>query len=141
MNSRQNIQPKISSVNKYLSSFRFINVDFGKKKKVDIGFTEGTTMAGVKSVKLEGTLKIILAPLLEDVHLVGSLTFYFPHRPISQLIMDGITNIFVFLSSSTMSDRKNVDKIVCFLISLNHLSQHITSKFDVNELHFIEPKA
>ncbi|OCT85107.1 hypothetical protein XELAEV_18023272mg [Xenopus laevis] len=166
---RQKIQPKIRSASKYLSSFRFINVDFGnkapqvtalrahadpKKKqimldleisyntevKVDVGFTAETAIAGVKSVKLEGTLRIILAPLMEEVPLAGSLTFYFPHRPVLELRWTGLSHLLNIPGLHTMSDKKIVDKIAHFLVSPNHLSQPLTSKFDVNELHFIEPK-
>ncbi|XP_031757229.1 extended synaptotagmin-1 [Xenopus tropicalis] len=166
---RQKIQPKIRSSSKYLASLRFINIDFGDKPpevtalrahgdperkqiildleisydtevKIDIGFNEKTPIAGVKSIKLEGTLRIILAPLMEDAPLFGAITFYFPHRPVLDLRWIGLTHLLNIPGLHTMSDKKIVNKIAKFMVAPQHFSQRIKAKFDLNELHFKEPR-
>ncbi|XP_041447451.1 extended synaptotagmin-3-like [Xenopus laevis] len=69
---------------------------------VNVGISK-TIMAGVKSVKLEGTLRIILAPLIPDVPFTEAVNIYFPRRPVLHLQWTGLTNL-LNIPRSSVSD-------------------------------------
>eukprot|EP00079_Xenopus_tropicalis_P034837 XP_017948608.1 PREDICTED: extended synaptotagmin-1-like [Xenopus tropicalis] len=124
----------------YMIIFCSFFYSYDTEVKIDIGFNEKTPIAGVKSIKLEGTLRIILAPLMEDAPLFGAITFYFPHRPVLDLRWIGLTHLLNIPGLHTMSDKKIVNKIAKFMVAPQHFSQRIKAKFDLNELHFKEPR-
>ncbi|KAE8612651.1 hypothetical protein XENTR_v10012931 [Xenopus tropicalis] len=165
---KQKIQPKLRSRSKYLRHCSFMDIDLGTKPpqvnhmrvqsdlekkqiivdlkisydapvKVNIGFFE-RHVATVNSIKLEGTFRIILAPLMGNAPLVGAMTFYFPQRPELQLEWTGFTRLLSIPGVQRLTQKMVVDKIATFLVSPKHITKRITSKFDVTELHFKERK-
>ncbi|XP_041446881.1 extended synaptotagmin-1-like [Xenopus laevis] len=166
---KQKIQPKLRSKSRYLSNFCFFDIDFGKKApqvthmrvqsdpekkqiimdlqikynapvKLDVGLSERAALARVNNVKLEGTFRIIFAPLMGNKPLIGALTFYFPQRPALQLDWTGLTRLLDIPGLHSLTNRKIVEKIATFLVSPKHITKRITSKCDVTELHFKERK-
>ncbi|XP_041445720.1 extended synaptotagmin-1-like isoform X3 [Xenopus laevis] len=165
---RERIQPDIRAKSNYLASFRFINIDFGKKPpqikswkthadpekkqimldldisynadiKVDAGFTEKTPIAGIKSIKLEGILRVILAPLMEDSPIFGALTVYFPHRPVLELQWTGFAHLLNIPGLQTLSEKELVNQIGQIIVAPQHFSHPLAARFDLAKLQFLEP--
>ncbi|XP_041445731.1 extended synaptotagmin-1-like isoform X2 [Xenopus laevis] len=166
---RERIQPDIRAKSNYLASFRFINIDFGKKPpqikswkthadpekkqimldldisynadiKVDAGFTEKTPIAGIKSIKLEGILRVILAPLMEDSPIFGALTVYFPHRPVLELQWTGFAHLLNIPGLQTLSEKELMNQIGQIIVAPQHFSHPLAARFDLAKLQFLEPR-
>ncbi|XP_041447447.1 extended synaptotagmin-3-like [Xenopus laevis] len=164
---RWRIQPLIRSRFKYLTNFHFFDIDFGNKapqvthmrvqsdpeKKqilldlkislnaavmVNVGISK-TIMAGVKSVKLEGTLRIILAPLIPDVPFTEAVNIYFPRRPVLHLQWTGLTNLLNIPGLHTMTERMIVDQIANFMVAPKFFTQPLAANFDMKNLPFADP--
>ncbi|XP_031755249.1 extended synaptotagmin-1-like [Xenopus tropicalis] len=165
---KEKIQPKLRSRNKYLKHCSFMEIDLGTKPpevnrmrvesdvekkqiimdlqisynapvKVIIGLYEHA-IARVNTIKLEGTFRIVLAPLMGNVPIVGAMTFYFPQRPDLHLEWTGLTSLLNISGVQSLTQKKVVDKIANFLVSPKHITKRITSKFDIMELRFKERK-
>ncbi|KAE8597851.1 hypothetical protein XENTR_v10016624 [Xenopus tropicalis] len=166
---RWRIQPLIRSRFRYLTNFHFFDIDFGKNVpqvthmrvqsdpenkliivdlqvsynaavKVDVGFSDHAVIAGVNRIKLEGILKIVLAPLIPDVPFTGAVTLYFPHRPVLNLRWTGITNLLNIPGLQTLTERMILDQIANFMVSPKYYTQPLVANFNIMELPFAEPR-
>ncbi|KAE8605223.1 hypothetical protein XENTR_v10015032 [Xenopus tropicalis] len=166
---RERHQPEIRAISKYLSAIRFINIDLGEKPpqvnamraqadpekkqiildleiscdaavKIDMGFTDRTPLFGVKNIKLEGILRVIFAPLMEDPPLFGALTYYFPYPPLLDLHWKGLTHLLNIPGLHALTEKRILAEIGNYFISPKHLSHPLAAKFDLDKLNFKDPR-
>ncbi|KAG8431335.1 hypothetical protein GDO86_019028 [Hymenochirus boettgeri] len=108
---RETIEPAVRGANAHLSTFSFTKIDMGSQplringvkvytENVDkrqiildlqISFVGETEIdlevkryfcrAGVKSIQLHGTMRVILEPLIGDVPIIGALSIFFLRKP------------------------------------------------------------
>ncbi|XP_041445705.1 extended synaptotagmin-1-like isoform X3 [Xenopus laevis] len=116
-----------------------LDISYNADIKVDAGFTEKTPIAGIKSIKLEGILRVILAPLMEDSPIFGALTVYFPHRPVLELQWTGFAHLLNIPGLQTLSERELVNQIGQIIVAPQHFSHPLAARFDLAKLQFLEP--
>ncbi|OCT95944.1 hypothetical protein XELAEV_18013635mg [Xenopus laevis] len=73
---KSKIQPKIQDSNVFLSSFKFLKIDLGRKNMA---------ILGADRMKVTGTVRVVLAPLMPTKPLVGMITWYFPTSPVVEI--------------------------------------------------------
>ncbi|KAE8290534.1 Extended synaptotagmin-2-A [Larimichthys crocea] len=114
---RETIEPAVKGANPHLGSFCFTKIDMGDKplrvngvkvytENVDkrqvimdlqISFVGNTSIdvdikkyycrAGIKSIQLHGTMRVVMEPLLGDMPLIGALSVFFLKKPIQASIL------------------------------------------------------
>ncbi|XP_055125674.2 extended synaptotagmin-2 isoform X4 [Symphalangus syndactylus] len=108
---RETIEPAVRGANTHLSTFSFTKVDVGQQPlringvkvytenvdkrqiildlqisfvgncEIDLEIKRYFCRAGVKSIQIHGTMRVILEPLIGDMPLVGALSIFFLRKP------------------------------------------------------------
>ncbi|KAK1879295.1 Extended synaptotagmin-2, partial [Dissostichus eleginoides] len=108
---RETIEPAVKAANPHLSSFCFTKIDMGDKPlrvngvkvytenvdkrqvimdlqisfvgntEIDVDIKKYYCRAGIKSIQLHGTLRVVMEPLLGDMPLIGALSVFFLKKP------------------------------------------------------------
>uniref|UniRef100_A0A1B8XSM8 Extended synaptotagmin-like protein 2 n=1 Tax=Xenopus tropicalis TaxID=8364 RepID=A0A1B8XSM8_XENTR len=159
------IQPSICGSMSALSSFHFTYIDFGKNAprltsvrthriparkqiildadltyhgdaKVNAALRHHSIKLGINGLTLEGTLRIILEPLLDDVPFVGAVTVYFPQRPVLDLKWTGLAEFLELPTLSKLSNKKVIDRIAKYLVVPNHITVPLKAGIKVEDLYY-----
>uniref|UniRef100_A0A803TPQ9 Extended synaptotagmin 2 n=1 Tax=Anolis carolinensis TaxID=28377 RepID=A0A803TPQ9_ANOCA len=108
---RETIEPAVRGANNHLSTFSFTKIDIGHQPlringvkvytenvdkrqiildlqisfvgncEIDLEIKRYFCRAGVKSIQIHGTMRVILEPLLGDMPLIGALSLFFLRKP------------------------------------------------------------
>ncbi|XP_060005744.1 extended synaptotagmin-3 isoform X2 [Lagenorhynchus albirostris] len=164
---REKLEPKIREKNVHLRTFTFSKLYFGQKcpringikvhtnkcnrrqvvldlKICYIGDCEISVelqklQAGVKGIQLQGTLRLILEPLLVDKPFVGAVTMFFLQKPHLQINWTGLTNLLDVPGISEVSDSLLEDLIAAHLVLPNRVTVPVKKGLDLTNLRFPLP--
>lgn len=166
---RTNIQPAVRQSNPALKTFTFTKVHFGHiplritgmkaythevdQREVILDLTvswEGDVdidadvkapiTAGVKGLKLQGMLRVILEPLIGQVPLVGGVTFFFIRRPNLQINWTGTTNLLDSPAFSSLSEDTIMDIIASIMVLPNRMCFPLIDQVKVDQMRFPMPR-
>ncbi|XP_075403974.1 extended synaptotagmin-3 [Tenrec ecaudatus] len=164
---REKLEPKIREKSTHLRSFTFTKLYFGQKCPRVNGVKAHTNkcnrrqvvldlqicyigdceisvelqkiQAGVKGIQLQGTLRIILEPLLVDKPFVGAVTVFFLQKPHLQINWTGLTNLLDAPGLNEVSDSLLEDLIAAHLVLPNRVTVPVKKGLDVTNLRFPLP--
>ncbi|XP_063777986.1 extended synaptotagmin-2 isoform X2 [Pseudophryne corroboree] len=167
---RETIEPAVRGANAHLSTFSFTKIDMGLQplrvngvkvytENVDkrqiildlqISFVGNTEIdleikryfckAGVKSIQLHGTLRVILEPLLGDIPIIGALSIFFLKKPLLDINWTGLTNLLDIPGLNGVSDTIILDIISNYLVLPNRITVPLVSDLQIAQLRFPIPK-
>lgn len=166
----ETIAPAVRGANAHLSTFSFTKIDMGTQplrvngvkvytENVDkrqiildlqISFVGNTEIdlevkryfcrAGVKSIQLHGTVRVILEPLLGDVPIIGALSLFFLKKPLLDINWTGLTNMLDIPGLNGVSDTIILDIISNYLVLPNRITIPLVSDLQIAQLRFPIPK-
>ncbi|XP_008150942.2 extended synaptotagmin-3 [Eptesicus fuscus] len=164
---REKLEPKIREKSVHLRTFTFTKLDFGRKCPRVNGVKAHTSkhnrrqvvldlqicyigdceisvelqkiQAGVNGIQLQGTLRVILDPLLVDKPFVGAVTVFFLQKPHLQINWTGLTNLLDAPGINEMSDSLLEDLIAAHLVLPNRVTVPVKKGLDVTNLRFPLP--
>ncbi|XP_045713080.1 extended synaptotagmin-3 [Phyllostomus hastatus] len=164
---REKLQPKIREKSVHLRTFTFTKLCFGQKCPRVNGVKAHTNkhnrrqvvldlqicyigdceisvelqkiQAGVNGIQLQGTLRIILDPLLVDKPFVGAVTMFFLQKPHLQINWTGLTNLLDAPGINEVSDSLLEDLIAAHLVLPNRVTVPVKKDLDVTNLRFPLP--
>ncbi|XP_051062409.1 extended synaptotagmin-3 isoform X1 [Phodopus roborovskii] len=164
---REKLEPKIREKSVHLRTFTFTKLYFGQKcpkvngvkahtdksnrRKVtldlqicyigdcEISVELQKIRAGVNGIQLQGTLRIILEPLLVDKPFVGAVTIFFLQKPHLQINWTGLTNLLDMPGINDVSDSLLEDLIAAHLVLPNRVTVPVKKGLDVTNLRFPLP--
>ncbi|XP_054984225.1 extended synaptotagmin-3 [Sorex araneus] len=164
---REKLEPKIREKSTHLRSFAFTKLNFGQKcprvngvkahtdqrnrRRVvldlqicyigdcEISVELQKIQAGVNGIQLQGTLRVILEPLLVDKPFVGAVTVFFLQKPHLQINWTGLTNLLDAPGINEVSDSLLEDLIAAHLVLPNRVSVPVKKGLDVTRLRFPLP--
>ncbi|XP_060539592.1 extended synaptotagmin-2 isoform X3 [Pantherophis guttatus] len=167
---RETIEPAVKGANSHLSTFSFTKIDIGHQpiringvkvytENVDkrqiildlqISFVGNTEIdleikryfcrAGVKSIQIHGTMRVILEPLLGDIPLIGALSLFFLRKPLLEINWTGLTNLLDIPGLNGLSDTIILDIISNYLVLPNRITVPFVSEVQIAQLRFPIPK-
>ncbi|XP_056375527.1 extended synaptotagmin-2 isoform X2 [Hyla sarda] len=167
---RETIAPAVRGANAHLSTFNFTKIDMGTQplrvngvkvytENVDkrqiildlqISFVGNTEIdleikryfcrAGVKSIQLHGTVRVILEPLLGDIPIIGALSLFFLKKPLLDINWTGLTNLLDIPGLNGVSDTIILDIISNHLVLPNRITVPLVSDLQIAQLRFPIPK-
>ncbi|KAM3929086.1 extended synaptotagmin-2 isoform 2-T2 [Leptodactylus fuscus] len=167
---RETIEPAVRGANAHLSTFCFTKIDMGTQplrvngvkvytENVDkrqiildlqISFVGNTEIdleikryfcrAGVKSIQLHGTVRVILEPLLGDIPIIGALSLFFLKKPLLDINWTGLTNMLDIPGLNGVSDTIILDIISNYLVLPNRITVPLVSDLQIAQLRFPIPK-
>uniref|UniRef100_H3CRC4 Extended synaptotagmin 2 n=1 Tax=Tetraodon nigroviridis TaxID=99883 RepID=H3CRC4_TETNG len=166
---RETIEPAVKGANPHLSSFCFSKIDMGQKQPLrvngvkytenvdkrqvimdlQISFVGNTEIdvdikyycrAGIKSIQLHGTLRVVMEPLLGDMPLVGALSVFFLKKPLLDINWTGLTNILDIPGVNGLCDNIIQDIICTYLVLPNRISIPLVGESQLAQLRFPIPK-
>ncbi|XP_019910686.3 extended synaptotagmin-3 isoform X2 [Esox lucius] len=166
---KEKIQQSIRLSSPYLKTFTFKNVSFGQKPlkitgvqvythevdrrevvfdlhisydgDVDIDSeVKPAINAGLKSIKLQGMLRVILEPLIAQAPLVGGITMFFIRRPTLQINWTGMTNLLDAPALSHLSETAIIDNIASFMVLPNRMCIPFIDQVKVDQMRFPLPR-
>ncbi|KAM8758784.1 extended synaptotagmin-3 [Rhynchonycteris naso] len=164
---REKLEPKIREKSVHLRTFTFTKLYFGQKCPRINGVKAHTSkhnrrqvvldlqicyigdceisvelqkmQAGVNGIQLQGTLRIILDPLLVDKPFVGAVTVFFLQKPHLQINWTGLTNLLDAPGINEVSDSLLEDLIATHLVLPNRVTVPVKKGLDVTSLRFPLP--
>lgn len=96
--------------------------------------------AGVKGLKLQGMLRVILEPLIGEAPLVGGVTFFFIRRPTLQINWTGATNLLDSPGFSSLSEDTIMDIIASLMVLPNRMCIPLIDQVKVDQMRFPLPR-
>uniref|UniRef100_A0A673AJL2 Extended synaptotagmin-3 n=1 Tax=Sphaeramia orbicularis TaxID=375764 RepID=A0A673AJL2_9TELE len=96
--------------------------------------------AGVKGLKFQGMLRVILEPLIGQVPLVGGVTFFFIRRPVSTLNWTGTTNLLDSPAFSSLSEEAIMDIIASLMVLPNRMCFPLIDQVKMDQMRFPLPR-
>uniref|UniRef100_A0A8C0TSU8 Extended synaptotagmin 3 n=2 Tax=Canis lupus familiaris TaxID=9615 RepID=A0A8C0TSU8_CANLF len=164
---REKLEPKIREKSSHLRTFTFTKLYFGQKCPRVNGVKAHTNkrnrrqvvldlqicyigdceisaelqkiQAGVNGIQLQGTLRVILEPLLVDKPFVGAVTVFFLQKPHLQINWTGLTNLLDAPGINEISDSLLEDLIATHLVLPNRVTVPVKKGLDVTNLLFPLP--
>uniref|UniRef100_A0A8C0W636 Extended synaptotagmin-3 n=1 Tax=Castor canadensis TaxID=51338 RepID=A0A8C0W636_CASCN len=164
---REKLEPKIREKSMHLRTFSFTKLYFGQKcprvngvkahtdkcnrRQVtldlqicyigdcEISVELQKMRAGVNGIQLQGTLRVILEPLLVDKPFVGAVTVFFLQKPHLQINWTGLTNLLDAPGINEVSDSLLEDLIAAHLVLPNRVTVPVKKGLDVTNLRFPLP--
>ncbi|XP_016052421.1 PREDICTED: extended synaptotagmin-2 isoform X2 [Miniopterus natalensis] len=167
---RETIEPAVRGANAHLSTFSFTRVDMGQQPlringvkvytenvdkrqiildlqisfvgncEIDLEIKRYFCRAGVQSIQIHGTMRVILEPLIGDVPLVGALSLFFLRKPLLEINWTGLTNLLDIPGLNGLSDTIILDIISNYLVLPNRITVPLVSEVQIAQLRFPIPK-
>ncbi|XP_042353725.1 LOW QUALITY PROTEIN: extended synaptotagmin-2-A [Plectropomus leopardus] len=167
---RETIEPAVKGANPHLSTFCFTKIDMGDKplrvngvkvytENVDkrqvimdlqISFVGNTAIdvdikkyycrAGIKSIQLHGTMRVVMEPLLGDMPLIGALSVFFLKKPLLDINWTGLTNMLDIPGVNGLCDNIIQDIIYSFVVLPNRITIPLVGETQLAQLRFPMPK-
>ncbi|XP_048367243.1 extended synaptotagmin-2 isoform X2 [Sphaerodactylus townsendi] len=167
---RETIEPTVRGANNHLSTFSFTKIDIGNQPlringvkvytenvdkrqiildlqisfvgncEIDLEIKRYFCRAGVKSIQIHGTMRIIMEPLLGDMPLIGALSLFFLRKPLLEINWTGLTNILDIPGLNGLSDTIILDIISNYLVLPNRITVPLVSELQIAQLRFPIPK-
>ncbi|XP_010639991.1 extended synaptotagmin-2 isoform X1 [Fukomys damarensis] len=167
---RETIEPAVRGANTHLSTFSFTKVDVGQQPlrvngvkvytenvdkrqiildlqvsfvgncEIDLEIKRYFCRAGVKSIQIHGTMRVILEPLIGDMPLVGALSLFFLRKPLLEINWTGLTNLLDIPGLNGLSDTIILDIISNYLVLPNRITVPLVSEVQIAQLRFPIPK-
>ncbi|XP_034984744.2 extended synaptotagmin-2 isoform X3 [Zootoca vivipara] len=167
---RETIEPAVRGANSHLSTFSFTKIDIGDQPlringvkvytenvdkrqiildlqisfvgncEIDLEIKRYYCRAGVKSIQIHGTMRVILEPLLGDMPLIGALSLFFLRKPLLEINWTGLTNLLDIPGLNGLSDTIISDIISNYLVLPNRITVPLISEVQIAQLRFPIPK-
>ncbi|XP_007431357.1 extended synaptotagmin-2 [Python bivittatus] len=167
---RETIEPAVRGANSHLSTFSFTKIDIGHQPiringvkvytenvdkrqiildlqisfvgncEIDLEIKRYFCRAGVKSIQIHGTMRVILEPLLGDMPLIGALSLFFLRKPLLEINWTGLTNLLDIPGLNGLSDTIILDIISNYLVLPNRITVPLVSEVQIAQLRFPIPK-
>nr|XP_009682235.1 PREDICTED: extended synaptotagmin-2 isoform X2 [Struthio camelus australis] len=167
---RETIEPAVRGANNHLSTFSFTKIDIGHQPlringvkvytenvdkrqiildlqisfvgncEIDLEIKRYFCRAGVKSIQIHGTMRVILEPLIGDMPLIGALSLFFLRKPLLEINWTGLTNLLDVPGLNGLSDTIILDIISNYLVLPNRITVPLVSEVQLAQLRFPVPK-
>ncbi|XP_069770826.1 extended synaptotagmin-2-like isoform X2 [Narcine bancroftii] len=167
---KETIEPAVRGANNHLSTFTFTKIDMGSKPlridgvkayienvdkrqiildlqisyvgncDIDLEIKRYFCRAGVKGIQMNGTLRVVLEPLIGDMPLIGAITLFFLRRPLLAINWTGLTNLLDIPGLNGLSDTIILDIISNYLVLPNRISVPLVNEVQLSQLRFPVPK-
>ncbi|XP_057586204.1 extended synaptotagmin-2 isoform X2 [Hippopotamus amphibius kiboko] len=167
---RETIEPAVRGAHAHLSTFSFTRVDVGQQPlringvkvytenvdkrqiildlqisfvgncEIDLEIKRYFCRAGVQSIQIHGTMRVILEPLIGDMPLVGALSIFFLRKPLLEINWTGLTNLLDIPGLNGLSDTIILDIISNYLVLPNRITVPLVSDVQIAQLRFPIPK-
>ncbi|XP_039381014.1 extended synaptotagmin-2 isoform X1 [Mauremys reevesii] len=167
---RETIEPAVRGANNHLSTFSFTKIDIGHQPlringvkvytenvdkrqiildlqisfvgncEIDLEIKKYFCRAGVKSIQIHGTMRVILEPLIGDMPLIGALSIFFLRKPLLEINWTGLTNLLDVPGLNGLSDTIMLDIISNYLVLPNRITIPLVSEIQIAQLRFPIPK-
>ncbi|XP_051841585.1 extended synaptotagmin-3 [Antechinus flavipes] len=164
---REKLEPKIREKSIHLKTFTFTKLCFGQKCPKVNGVKAHTSQcnrrriildlqicyigdceisveiqkmpAGVNGIQLQGTLRVILEPLLFDKPFIGAVTVFFLQKPHLQINWTGLMNLLDAPGINDVSDSIFEDLIAAHLVLPNRVTVPVKKGLNITNLRFPLP--
>ncbi|XP_074841154.1 extended synaptotagmin-2 isoform X2 [Carettochelys insculpta] len=167
---RETIEPAVRGANHHLSTFSFTKINLGHQPlringvkvytenvdkrqiildlqisfvgncEIDLEIKRYFCRAGVKSIQIHGTMRVILEPLIGDMPLIGALSIFFLRKPLLEMNWTGLTNLLDIPGLNGLSDTIMLDIISNYLVLPNRITVPLVSEVQIAQLRFPIPK-
>ncbi|KAK6490230.1 extended synaptotagmin-2-like isoform X1 [Huso huso] len=108
--------------------------------EIDVEIKKYFCRAGVKSIQLNGTMRVILEPLIGDMPIIGAVSLFFLRKPLLDINWTGITNILDIPGLNGLSDTVISDIICNYLVLPNRITVPLVGDVELAQLRFPMPK-
>ncbi|XP_061579912.1 extended synaptotagmin-3 [Cololabis saira] len=116
-----------------------LNIDYDGDVDIDADVNPPIT-AGVKGLKLQGMLRVILEPLIGQTPLVGGVTIFFIRRPTLQINWTGVTNLLDSPGFSSLSEDTIMDIIASLMVLPNRMCIPLIDQVKMDQMRFPLPR-
>ncbi|XP_034042124.1 extended synaptotagmin-3 [Thalassophryne amazonica] len=139
------IPPRITGIKAYTDEVDHrevildMKISYEGDMDIDADVTSGIKV-GVKGLKMQGMLRVILEPLIGDVPLVGGLTFFFMRRPTMELNWTGLTNLLDCPGLNHFSEETINEIIASLMVLPNRMCFPLIDQVKMDNMRFPLPR-
>ncbi|XP_066288059.1 extended synaptotagmin-2-like isoform X2 [Branchiostoma lanceolatum] len=165
---RMSVEPAVQQANEMLKSFQFSKIDLGdepprvagvqvyteyvKKNEIvmdmdlmysgdcDIQIRIKRFLAGVQDLQVQGTVRVVMKPLMSQHPLVGGITVFFLNRPDINFNLSNIGEVLNFPGLSSLLKGVVADQVAAFMVLPNRFPIPLVPDLDVSRLRYPMPK-
>ncbi|XP_028987105.1 extended synaptotagmin-2 isoform X2 [Betta splendens] len=167
---RETIEPAVKGANPHLSTFCFTKIDMGDKPlrvngvkvytenvdkrqvimdlqicfvgatEIDVDIQKYYCRAGIKSIQLDGVLRVVMEPLLGDMPLIGALSIFFLKKPMLDINWTGLTNMLDIPGVNGLCNGIIQDIISGQMVLPNSIKIPLVDATEMARLRFPMPK-
>ncbi|XP_019621531.1 PREDICTED: extended synaptotagmin-2-like [Branchiostoma belcheri] len=165
---RLSVEPAVQQANEMLKSFQFSKIDLGdepprvagvqvyteyvKKNEIvmdmdlmysgdcDIEIRIKRFLAGVQDLQVQGTVRVVMKPLMSQHPLVGGITVFFLNRPEINFNLSNIGEVLNFPGLSSLLKGVVADQVAAFMVLPNRFPIPLVPDLDTSRLRYPMPK-
>ncbi|KAK9512888.1 hypothetical protein O3M35_001203 [Rhynocoris fuscipes] len=138
------ISPRIEGVKVYDKNVArnelIIDLNISYVGDCHIAFTFGGFSGGLKDFTVQGTLRVVLKPLIDTVPFVGGLQLYFLKKPTVDFGVDGVADLLDIGGLSERFKEKLMKKVSSMMVLPNKLSINIHHSVPTRIMRFPDPQ-
>ncbi|XP_008401545.1 extended synaptotagmin-3-like isoform X2 [Poecilia reticulata] len=116
-----------------------MNIDYDSDVDIDAD-VNAAIKVGIKGLKFQGMLRVILEPLISQAPLVGGVTLFFIRRPTLEINWTGMTNLLDSPAFSSLSEDTILDIISSLMVLPNRMCIPLIDQLKVDEMRFPLPR-
>ncbi|XP_039883597.1 extended synaptotagmin-3 [Simochromis diagramma] len=116
-----------------------MNLSYSGDVDIDAQVNSAIT-AGVKGLKLQGMMRVVLEPLIGQAPLVGGVTFFFIRRPTLEINWTGMTNVLDSPAFGSLSEETIIDIIASLMVLPNRMCIPLIDQVKMDQMRFPLPR-
>ncbi|BFZ06345.1 hypothetical protein BsWGS_09385 [Bradybaena similaris] len=137
------IPPRVGGVKVYSKLRRDeiymdLELNYSSDSKIEVS-VKGVT-AGIKDLRIHGTLRVIFKPLINKVPLIGGILVYFLNNPDLDFDLTSLANAFDLPGLSDMLHSSIGEQIANFMVLPNRFPIKLVDGLDLNKLRYPLPQ-
>ncbi|TNN59257.1 Extended synaptotagmin-2 [Liparis tanakae] len=117
-----------------------LQISFVGNTEIDVDIKKFYCRAGIKSIQLQGTVRVVMEPLLGDMPLIGALSVFFVQKPLLDINWTGLTNMLDIPGVNGLFDTIVQDIISSQMVLPNRITIPLVQESQLAQLRFPMPK-
>lgn len=137
------IPPRIGGVKVYSQLRRdeiYMDLELNYASDAEITVSIKGINAGLKDLRLHGTLRVVMKPLINKIPMIGGMLVFFLNNPDLDFNLTSLANAFDIPGLSDMLHSIIQEQIANFMVLPNRFPIKMAEGIDLNKLRFPQPQ-
>ncbi|XP_012938317.1 extended synaptotagmin-2 [Aplysia californica] len=137
------IPPRVGGVKVYTQLKRdeiYMDLELNYSSDADIAVSIKGINAGIKDLRIHGTLRVVMKPLINRMPLIGGMLVFFLNNPDIDFNLTSLANAFDIPGLSDMLHSIIQEQVANFMVLPNRYPIQMVEGLDLNRLRYPQPQ-